>query len=103
MNTERSLPFWRGEGCLNTFIIFDLTAVPDIYNEQFLAQAHAQLIKEQVDDALILLPTYDPTMFVMKILEPDGSRASFCGNGARVIAAYLEKKLGLPKRLQSSL
>lgn len=86
------IPFWRGEGCANTFIVFDLIASPELFTEDFIQKAHRALLEEKCDDALILLPTQEPRTFVMKVLEPDGSFAQFCGNGSRVIAAYLTQR-----------
>jgi len=92
------IPYLYGDGCQNTFIIFDLLAYPHYFTDTFIENAHKALLREERDDALILLPTTDSDTVIMKVLEPDGSFANFCGNGARVIAAYLYKQFGLPKR-----
>ena len=84
--------FWRGEGCANTFIVFDLIESPELFTEHFIQKALQALLDEGCDDALILLPTQEPATFIMKVLEPDGSFAQFCGNGSRVVAAYLSKR-----------
>lgn len=86
------IPFWRGEGCANTFIVFDLIESPELFTEHFIQKALLALLEEGCDDALILLPTQEPATFIMKVLEPDGSFAQFCGNGSRVVAAYLSKR-----------
>lgn len=92
------IPYLRGEGCLNTFILFDLINNPALYTEIFIARALQALHAEGADDALILMPTDRNNVIIMHVLEPDGSFANFCGNGARVVAAYLIKQFGLPKR-----
>jgi hypothetical protein len=43
-----------GEGCRNDFVIFDLLDAPETFSEIFLDQAHAVLLDERKDDALIL-------------------------------------------------
>lgn len=93
INAQTAKEYWLGDGCHNTFLIFDLLDHPEIYAEEFIAHAHQCLLAEQRDDALILLPmgsTNHLRRIKMVIVEPDGSFAAFCGNGARVIAAYWE-------------
>jgi diaminopimelate epimerase len=89
-----AIPYWLGEGCQNSFILFDLLGIPQYFDEEFLARAHQNLLVERKDDALILLPAhrhYRHLQLKMIILEPDASLAAFCGNGARVVAAYLQR------------
>ncbi|GAK61431.1 diaminopimelate epimerase [Candidatus Vecturithrix granuli] len=91
--------YWLGEGCRNDFVIFDLLDEPETFSETFLNQAHQILMAERRDDALILLPEQvSSQQFRLKmiVLEPDRSIAAFCGNGARVVAAYLEQKYVRP-------
>lgn len=93
------IPYWIGEGCRNDFVIFDLLDAPETFSETFLDQAHQILLDERKDDALILLPEQiSSQQFRLKmiVLEPDRSIAAFCGNGARVVAAYLEQKYAPP-------
>lgn len=76
-------------------MIFDLLDHPDAFSDTFLEQAYQVLLREQKDDALILLPEQISAHVLrlkMIVLEPDRSIAAFCGNGARVVAAYLEQK-----------
>ncbi|MDY0093305.1 MAG: diaminopimelate epimerase [Candidatus Vecturithrix sp.] len=92
-------PYWLGEGCRNDFVIFDLLDAPETFSEIFLDQAHAVLLDERKDDALILVPEQVASQqfrLKMIVLEPDRSLAAFCGNGARVVAAYLEQKYRPP-------
>lgn len=90
----------RGEGCGNTFLIFDcLEASPEAVDE-IIKGAHESLLKEKRDDALILKTEYQDSerlILTMIVLEPDQSIAEFCGNGARVISCFLQHKFGNQK------
>ena len=90
-------PYIRGEGCGNTFLIFDcLEASPEAI-DSIIKEAHESLLKEQRDDALILrTEQHDSQRLVltMIVLEPDQSIAEFCGNGARVVSRFLQHKFG---------
>jgi len=92
-----SFPYIRGEGCGNTFIIFDcLDASPEVV-DGVIKEAHERLIKEKRDDALILKTEYQDSerlILTMIVLEPDQSIAEFCGNGARVISCFLQHRFG---------
>lgn len=97
MNIINVVPFMRGQGCFNTFIIVDIRRNPEWYTEAFIKAAHQLLLQVGDDDVLILssAPAGSLDYAVhMDVLEPDGSFASFCGNGARVVAAYLESQSG---------
>lgn len=86
--------YWLGEGCQNSFVVFDLLKTPEYFSDEFLAKAHQILLREHKDDALILLPENEQNghlQMKLIVLEPDQSLAAFCGNGARVVAAYVEK------------
>ncbi len=86
--------YWLGEGCQNSFVVFDLLETPENFSEEFLRKAHQILLEEQKDDALILLPERirERRLWLqVVVLEPDKSIAAFCGNGSRVVAAYLQK------------
>jgi len=92
-----SLSPLRGEGCGNTFLIFDYLE-DDLFDiENVTRKTHQILVKEDRDDALILKKEYEDDqklVLTMIVLEPDGSIAEFCGNGARVVSCYLHRKLG---------
>lgn len=96
MSRNNHIPYVLGEGNNNSFVIFDLLKNPQLYTEDFLQKAHKILLNTGRDDALILLADHvnQETQHVyirMIVLEPDASLAAFCGNGARVVAAYLQK------------
>lgn len=101
-NTESdALPYILGEGCGNTFLIFDCLDLPHVAIQSIMQKAHAALLKEARDDALILRQEYldeDKLVLTMIVLEPDQSIAEFCGNGARVVGRYLKHKFGDRKR-----
>lgn len=83
-------PYHLAEACKNTFVLFDcIENAPDKHFWQF---AHAALIKENRDDAIILtLEKKTPTALYLKmhVLGVDGNFGEFCGNGSRSAAAYL--------------
>jgi diaminopimelate epimerase len=95
-----SFPYIKGEGCGNTFLIFDcLDASPEVI-DGVIKEAHGSLIKEKRDDALILKTEYQDSerlILSMIVLEPDQSIAEFCGNGARVISCFLQHRFGEQK------
>lgn len=96
-----SFPYVKGEGCGNTFLIFDCLDWSGEQIEEMKHEAHALLIKEQRDDALILKKEYETSeefVLTMIVLEPDQSIAEFCGNGARVVACYLRHKFHSTKK-----
>lgn len=95
--TKPSSPYIRGEGCGNTFLIFDCLENSRKTIDCVITEAHVCLIKEKRDDALILrLEHLNAEMLIltMIVLEPDKSVAEFCGNGARVISCFLKNKYG---------
>jgi diaminopimelate epimerase len=93
---ENLIPCYKAHGCQNTFILIDLLENPYLYNPTFIDKVHKILIKEECDDALILLPLFvdkdNRIIIQMIVLEPDKSIAFFCGNASRVVAKYLHHK-----------
>lgn len=94
------IPYIKGEGCGNTFLIFDcLEASSEVFQDT-LEEAYQSLLREKCDDALILKTEYrdaERLILSMIVLEPDQSIAEFCGNGARVVACFLKHKFADPK------
>jgi diaminopimelate epimerase len=90
-------PYIRGEGCGNTFLIFDcLETSHEAFND-IMRSAHESLLKEKRDDALILKTEQRDSqrlILTMIVMEPDQSIAEFCGNGARVVSRFLQHKFG---------
>lgn len=96
-----SISYVKGEGCGNTFLIFDFLDITGDATQDVFQKAHAALLQEKRDDALILQKEYedaDQLILKMIVLEPDQSIAEFCGNGARVVSCYLQMKYGLTKK-----
>lgn len=86
----------KGEGCGNTFLIYDYLESQVNWVED-KSKIHAHLLMENRDDALILVKEFKDDrqlVLTMIVLEPDGSLAEFCGNGARVVCCYLKSKYG---------
>lgn len=87
------LTYFLAEGCKNTFVLFDCIETPA--DEFFWKHAHAALLKEGRDDAIILaLESKEKRVLYIKmhVLGVDGKFGEFCGNGARCAAAYLFSK-----------
>lgn len=79
------------EACGNTFVLFDCLRQTHL-SSSFLKKAHQRLLKENRDDALLLLNGDNLGLTLeleMLVLGVDGQLAEFCGNGARSIAAFL--------------
>jgi diaminopimelate epimerase len=87
--------YYLAEACENTFLIFDYLNIAAL-DEPTKRRAHASLIKENRDDAMILIDgqasgdTYTARMLVLGV---DGEMGEFCGNGSRACAAYLFSRL----------
>lgn len=99
LHTPR-LPYLKGEGCGNTFLVFDCIETSSESFDIIIQEAYQSLITEKRDDALILKKVQqdaDRLILSMVVLEPDQSIAEFCGNGARVVSCYLQHKFGEQK------
>src|SRR5262245_39278631 len=89
ISTPHPLPYIKGEGSGNTFLIFDCLETSHEVVNDIIKGAHESLLKEQRDDALILKTEQHDSqrlILTMIVLEPDQSIAEFCGNGARVVS-----------------
>lgn len=96
-----ALTYTKGEGCGNTFLIFDWLDSTCEVSPEAIQAVHSLLIRENRDDALILKKEYQDDhqlVLTMIVLEPDQSIAEFCGNGARVVSRYLQHKMGEQQR-----
>jgi diaminopimelate epimerase len=94
------MKYYLGDACQNTFVFFDRLETSAL-DESFLKQVHSTLLKEKRDDALILFNgRFQEEGFYaqMMVLGLDGAIAEFCGNGARVCAAYLFERYPRSKR-----
>ncbi len=82
--------FYKYHGCGNDFIILDgrnisLQLTPHQINA--LCERHFGI----GSDGLLILEDSDDADFRMIFFNPDGSRATFCGNGGRCISAFAQK------------
>lgn len=85
------IKYHLAEACQNTFVLFDCLNQACL-DEPFLKRAHQCLVKENRDDALILCDgAHREEGFCARylVLGHDQALGEFCGNGARVCAAYL--------------
>jgi diaminopimelate epimerase len=91
---ERTLRFTKMHGAGNDFVLLDalLQTVPETPGVlRTLADRHYGVGCDQ-----ILVVDRDPATgeFAYRIYNPDGSAAEQCGNGARCIVAYLQRRHG---------
>ena len=83
--------YYLAEACQNTFLIYDGMTLGTL-DKKFMQQIHSYLIKENRDDAMILVDgkangnTLSARMLVLGV---DAEMGEFCGNGSRACAAYL--------------
>lgn len=85
------------DACGNTFIIYDYLSYSMTSEEwdEIKEKIWNFLPQIDVDDALVLRKideTDEMIMIKMHVLEPDGTEADFCGNGARTIGLFLDQK-----------
>lgn len=88
-----SFEYYLGHGCHNNFIIIDNTQQQYILDDIYKS-AHQLLLESKRDDLLIinyLSRSKDCLILEMKILEPNGCFADFCGNGARLVGEFIFK------------
>ncbi|GGI82417.1 hypothetical protein [Legionella impletisoli] len=79
------------EGCQNTFILVDCLKEKTL-DDASLETIHQILVREERDDAMILLDGVakdDTYFFIMWVLGRDKAMGDFCGNGSRACAAYM--------------
>ncbi|MFC7203854.1 diaminopimelate epimerase [Haloferax namakaokahaiae] len=103
MSVLNTVPFEKFHGTGNDFFVVDAEdPVPD---RPAFARAHCDrdggiVLNEServgADGVLFLAleDRYDPPRVVMTLVQPDGSVAAMCGNGARVAAAWAAERTG---------
>ena len=94
---SESVPFEKVDGAGNDFVVVDAARpVPD---RAAFARAHCDRASGVTDDEfarrgadgvlfLALESDSDPAQVTMTLVQPDGSIADMCGNGARCVAAW---------------
>jgi len=83
--------YYLAEAIRNTFLIYDGLKHSSL-DQSVMQRIHSCLIKENRDDAMILVDgqVKDNAFFArMIVLGVDGALGEFCGNGSRACAAYL--------------
>ncbi len=84
-----SIKFDKYQGAGNDFIMLDGRNLPELSTEQikFLCDRHFGI----GSDGLIILKNSPKFDFQMQFFNPDGSEASFCGNGGRCIVKFAQQ------------
>ncbi|WP_424008520.1 diaminopimelate epimerase [Haloferax denitrificans] len=103
MSVLNTVPFEKFHGTGNDFFVVDADdPVPD---RPAFARTHcdreagitlSESERRGADGVLFLAleSRYDPPRVVMTLVQPDGSVAAMCGNGARVAAAWAAERTG---------
>lgn len=105
LQTNRTVPFEKYHGTSNDFVIIDADAyIPNRYS---FATAYCDRengagldldvgVEDRVGaDGVLFLALeakYSPPRVVMTLIQPDGSTAAMCGNGARCAAAWAAER-----------
>ncbi len=93
-----SLAFLKMHGAGNDFVLIDSLAASVAELDASLAQHLADRRLGVGADQILWVQRGQQLPFAYRIFNADGSVAGQCGNGARCIAAYLQRHYGLPKR-----
>ena len=100
---HHQVPIEKYHGTGNDFIVVDaVESVPDrpafatTYCDRETGVNHAESPRRGADGVLFLAleAKYSPPRVVMTLVQPDGSIAAMCGNGARVAAAWGAERTG---------
>ena len=100
---HHQVPIQKYHGTGNDFIVVDATeSVPDrpafatTYCDRETGVNHVDSPRTGADGVLFLSleARYSPPRVVMTLVQPDGSIAAMCGNGARVAAAWAAERTG---------
>lgn len=87
------LPFTKMHGVGNDFVVFDAPADASILKPAWLRALADRRTGIGFDQALVLTAPHRPgTAVFYRIFNADGEEAEQCGNGARCIAALLERR-----------
>ena len=100
---HHQVPIEKYHGTGNDFVVVDATeSVPDrpafatTYCDRETGVDHVDSARTGADGVLFLSleARYSPPRVVMTLVQPDGSIAAMCGNGARVAAAWAAERTG---------
>ncbi|WP_430505137.1 diaminopimelate epimerase [Haloparvum sp. PAK95] len=101
MSQRSIVPFAKYHGTGNDFFIVDANA--PLRNRRAFARRHCDRDTGTVVDGrrgadgvlfLDIESTGEPTRVNMTLVQPDGSTAAMCGNGARCVAAWAHERTG---------
>jgi diaminopimelate epimerase len=92
-----TVPFVKGHGLGNDYIVMDEAALPGPLTAGQIARICDRNWGVGSDGILLMVPPWDGADFGLRILNPDGSEAEKSGNGLRIFAKYLRDH-GLAKR-----
>ncbi len=100
---HHQVPIEKYHGTGNDFIVVDAAeSIPDrpafatTHCDRDTGVSHPDAPRTGADGVLFLSlePGYAPPRVVMTLVQPDGSIAAMCGNGARVAAAWAAERTG---------
>jgi diaminopimelate epimerase len=84
-----TVPFVKGHGLGNDYIVIDATDLPRALEAAEVARICDRNWGVGSDGILLKVPAWDGADFGLRILNPDGSEAEKSGNGLRIFAKYL--------------
>ncbi|OGT69508.1 MAG: diaminopimelate epimerase [Gammaproteobacteria bacterium RIFCSPHIGHO2_12_FULL_45_9] len=91
-------PFVKMQGLGNDFVVMDATKQPITLTAALIQQMANRRLGVGFDQLLLVEPAQDPACdFFFRIYNADGSEAGQCGNGARCMAVFIQRK-GLSTR-----
>jgi diaminopimelate epimerase len=85
------VPFVKGHGLGNDYIVIDAAALPRSLEPAQIARICDRNWGVGSDGILVKVPAWDGADFGLRILNPDGSEAEKSGNGLRIFAKYLHE------------
>jgi diaminopimelate epimerase len=83
------IPFVKGHGLGNDYIVMEEASLPRPLNEAEIALVCDRNWGVGSDGILLLVPAWAGADFGLRIFNPDGSEAEKSGNGLRIFAKYL--------------
>ncbi len=94
------IPFFKMHGAANDFLLVDdRQRVFPIEDRAWIARVAARRTGVGCDGILLIQPS-EKADFRMRFLNPDGSEADLCGNGARCIARLAVEQGAAPPRMR---
>jgi diaminopimelate epimerase len=91
---QKSLRFWKMNGCGNSFAIIDGRTTSTHPSPERIRDIALQTRADQV---IVIEPANPPRDVFMRIWNADGSEVSACGNATRCVAHIVMEETGLPR------